>query len=203
MTCRPIRQTRFRPLALSALGVTIAAGLYGMSPFLTLWTVAAALQHDDVVTVSSALDWRTVRAGLKADLGPGSQTMDGSVHLASARIAPVQDELPDFGDSFATTIVSHVIDDVVTPEHLVTMLTQTAPRRSSTPGGMGGALSMLGRIDHVEFIGPAHFEASMRMADDPAAAPVTVSMDVQKWHWKITRIHVPDQLLSQGAGNRT
>ena len=174
--------------------------LYAASPFVTLWSVASALQNNDVGTIQDALDWRTVRIGLKTDLGPGAP-----VSLASAHAAPVQQDLPDFGESFATTIVSHVVDDVVTPQHLVAMLVHAKPAhetRKLDPHA-GGLLAMLGRVDHVSFVSPNEFEASVRMVDDRNAAPVTVSMRIEKWQWKITRIHVPDELLTQGSDQRT
>lgn len=194
MSSRIARGRRHRCPAIAAGSLAIAFGLYAASPFVTLWSVASALQHDDPGAVRTALDWRTVRTGLKAELGGGP-----AVTLASASAAAAQDDLPGFGESFATTIVSHVVDDVVTPEHLVTMLSQagTAPAsRAASPG------SVLGRVRHVGFDGPTGFEAAFRLGDDPEAAPVTISMRIEKWQWKITRIHLPDQMLNPGS-NRT
>ncbi|MGI4958425.1 MAG: DUF2939 domain-containing protein [Janthinobacterium lividum] len=191
---RVLRTTRIPFACLVA-----SLSLYAASPFMTLWSVASALQNHDVGTIQGALDWRTVRTGLKNDLGP-----DASVRLAStSRVAPVQDELPDFGNSFAKTIVSRVVDDVITPEHLVAMLIRTEPSRHAVPVSGSSALSMLGRVDHVRFVGPNRFEASVRLEDDPKAVPVTVSMRIEKWQWKITRIQMPDQFLSKHAGERT
>lgn len=200
-----ISSLRRHRLAVPVLGSVLALALYATSPVMTLLSVASALQHDDVGTVQSALDWRTVRAGLKADLGSGDTDTDGAVHLASARtMAPVQDELPDFGTSFASTIVSHVVDDVVTPEHLVSLLAHPAHIDAHAAPASSGALAMLGRIAHLGFASPTRFEASVRMDADPAAAPVAISMQIEKWHWKITRIHVPDQMLNPpNANNRT
>lgn len=177
----------------------MSLSLYAASPFVTLWSVASALQNHDVDTIQGALDWRTVRTGLKNDLGP-----DASVRLAStSRVAPAEDELPDFGNSFAKTIVSHVVDDVITPEHLVAMLVHAEPAKHTVDGAGSNALAMLSRVDHVRFIGANRFEASVRLNDDPKAVPVTVSMRIEKWQWKITRIQMPEQFLSQHAGERT
>ncbi|WP_419728055.1 DUF2939 domain-containing protein [Lichenicola sp.] len=200
MPRRTLKSRLLRSARLPAGCLVASFTLYAVSPFVTLWSVAAALQNDDVGTIQEALDWRTVRTGLKTDLDPGAP-----VSLASAHAAPVQDDLPDFGESFATTIVSHVVDDVVTPEHLVAMLVQAKPAHhgSTADTHAGGLLAMLDRVDHVSFVSPNEFEASVRLVDDRNAAPVTVSMRIEKWKWKITRIHVPDELLTQGSPQRT
>lgn len=199
MAHRSVRSRLLRTTRIPFACLVASLSLYAASPFVALWSVASALQNHDVRTVQSALDWRTVRSGFKSDLSPGA-----SVSLASSsHVAAAQDELPDFGDSFATTIVSHVVDDVITPEHLVAMLVHAEPARHAADTSGSGALSMLARVDHVRFIGPNQFEASVRMDDDPKAAPVTVSMRIEKWQWKITRIQMPDQFLSQHAGART
>lgn len=198
MSPRAARRRRPRFFAMTLGCLTASLGLYATSPLAALWSVSTAMQRDDVNTVRGALAWRDVRGGLKDDLGPGA-----SVTLASAHAAPVQDELPDFGSSFATTIVSHVVDDVVTPEHLVTMLSQANTGRAVAATSLARrALAMLGRVQHVGFVGPTGFEASIRLVDDPSAGPMIVSMHVEKWQWKITRIHLPDDLLTH-SGART
>lgn len=193
-------RSSFRSFAVAASCLAMALVLYAASPLVTLWSMGMALQHDDVGTLRGALDWRNVRDGLKADLGSGA-----SVSLASAhQTVPAEEELPDFGASFSTTIVSHVVDDVMTPEHLVGMLSHASTGHAVAPSGLAASLmSTLGRIQHVGFNGPARFEAAVRLADDPAAAPVTVSLQLRKWQWKVTRIHVPDQLLTGAGSNRT
>ncbi|NPD68529.1 DUF2939 domain-containing protein [Lichenicola cladoniae] len=199
MTRRSVRNRLLRTTRIPFACLVASLSLYAASPFVTLWSVASALQNHDVTTVQGALDWRTVRSGLKSDLGPGA-----TVSLASStHVAAAQDELPDFGTSFATTIVSHVVDDVITPEHLVAMLVHAGPADRAAHATGSGALSMLGRVDHVRFIGPSQFEASVRLDDDPKSVPVTVSMRIEKWQWKITRIQMPDQFLSQHVGART
>ena len=200
MPRRSLKSRLLYSARLPAACLATSFALYAVSPFVTLWSVASALQNNDVGTIQEALDWRTVRSALKSDLGS-----DAPVRLASSQSAPVQEDLPDFGSSFATTIVSHVVDDVFTPQHLVAMLVHAKPAHDgrdadSRPNGM---LAMLDRVDHVSFVSPNEFEASVRLVDDRNAAPVTVSMRIEKWQWKITRIHVPDELLAQGPDQRT
>ena len=201
------------PLILSATCLTLALVTYAASPLVTLWSTASALQHNDVRTLRTALDWRGVRDGLKADLGAGTSgdatPADGaSVSLASVRQASATtgDDLPAFGSTFATTIVSHVVDDVMTPEHLVAMLSHGAAEHGAPAQGGPGqgnrpGPSMLGRVQRIGFVSPTEFEAAIRLSPDADAPPVVVTMRVEKWQWKVTRIHVPEQLLDGGSGN--
>lgn len=189
-----------RCFAVAASTLALALGLYAVSPVVTLMSVGAALQHDDLATLSASLDWHDVRSGLKADLGPGAPVSLASTH----QVVAASDELPDFGDSFATTIVSHVVDDVVTPEHLVAMLSHaTSSHASARPAPAAGLASMLAHVQHIGFVGPTRFEAAIRLTDDGDAPPVLISLQVQKWQWKIVRIRLPDQLLNGGSNNRT
>ena len=119
------------------------------------------------------------------------------VSLASAQTSASQDDLPEFGSSFATTIVSHVVDDVMTPEHLAAMLSRSAADHGDRPGP-----SMLDRVRHIGFVSPTEFVAAIRVSPDAEAPPVLVTLRVEKWQWKVTRIHVPDQLL-EGGNDRT
>ncbi len=186
-----------RPFATSACCLVLALAVYAVSPLVTLWGVASALQRDDVSALRVALDWREVRSGLKTDLGGGAPVSLASVRQASARQAAAQqDDLPEFGSSFATTIVSHVVDDVMTPEHLAAMLSRTASDR-----GDQAEPSMLGRVQRFGFVSPTEFRAAIRLSPDADAPPVVVTMRVEKWQWKVTRVHVPEQLLESGSGN--
>ena len=76
-------------------------------------------------------------------------------------------------------------------------------------GALAAVRAVLDRVERVAFLGPARFEASVRMSDDPSAQPVCVSMRLERWQWKITEIHLPEQMLQgggalvQSASNRT
>ena len=169
-------------------------------------SVANGLRHEDVAALRGALDWRAVRLGLKADFGGGLP-----VSLASAKVSPADDELPGFGESFASTLVSRAVDNEVTPERMMAMLsrTDTGGVGQAGSGVVAAVRSVLGRVERVAFLGPARFEAAIRMSDDPSAQPVCVSMRLEHWQWKITQIHLPEQMLQgrgtlvQSASNRT
>lgn len=192
--------------AFSAACLALALLFYVVSPLTALLSVANGLRHEDVGALRGALDWRAVRLGLKADFGGGLP-----VSLASAKVSPADDELPGFGESFASTLVSHAVDNEITPERMMAMLSRTGAGGAGQAGaGLAAAVrSVLGRVERVAFLGPARFEAAIRMSDDPSAQPVCVSMRLEHWQWKITRIHLPEQMLQgggalvQSASNRT
>ena len=187
---------RHQAAAVSATFLVLAVLFYALSPVATLLSVASGLRHEDVAVLRGALDWRAVRLGLKADFGGGLP-----VSLASAKVSAADDELPGFGESFANTLVSHVVDDEVTPERMMAMLSRSGAGAigQADAGALASVRSVLGRVERVAFLGPARFEAAIRMSDDPSAQPVCVSMRLERWQWKITEIHLPEQML-QGGG---
>ncbi len=205
MTFRAIG-LRHRAATFSAACLVLSLLFYAVSPLATLLSVANGLRHEDVGALRAALDWRAVRLGLKADFGGGLP-----VSLASAKVSAADDELPGFGESFANTLVSRVVDSEVTPERMMAMLSRTGTGGTGQAGAGAVAAvgSMLGRVERVAFLGPARFEAAIRMSDDPSAQPVCVSMRLEHWQWKITQIHLPEQMLQggstlvQSASNRT
>ena len=197
---------RHRASAVSATCLALALLFYALSPVATLLSVANGLRHEDVAALRGALDWHAVRLGLKADFGGGLP-----VSLASAKVSAADDELPGFGESFANTLVSHVVDDEVTPERMMAMLSRSGAGATgqANAGALAAVRAVLDRVERVAFLGPARFEASIRMSDDPSAQPVCVSMRLERWQWKITEIHLPEQMLQgggtlvQSASNRT
>ena len=188
--------TRHRAASVSATCLALALLFYALSPVATLLSVANGLRHEDVATLRGALDWHAVRLGLKADFGGGLP-----VSLASAKVSAADDELPGFGESFANTLVSHVVDDEVTPERMMAMLSRSGAGAigQADAGALAVVRSVLDRVERVAFLGPARFEAAIRLSDDPSAQPVCVSMRLEGWQWKITQIHLPEQMLQGGA----
>ena len=160
---------RARRIAVASLA---ASGLmFAISPYTALWSAGYAVSHHDRAALRGTLDWQQVRLSLKHTLGLQSPVQ---------QIAQ-QDELPDFGESFATNVASGMIDDEITPERLDGMLSRIP------------ATSRAGGMPHGHFTGPASFVASIPVAGSP---PMQVSMRIEKWHWKITAIDLPPALLA-------
>lgn len=162
-----------------AASITATAALYIGSPYVALWSMGWALKHHDDAELRTVLDWGQVRDGFKQSVGVSSGPSAG------VPISQQRDELPGFGESFASGVASRTIDADITPQRLDAMLSAPMLRQQASGGLLHGA-----------FHGPAGFEAEVRMRDEP---PIEISMQIEKWHWKITRIRVPQDLLTGSA----
>lgn len=122
----------------------------------------------------------------------------GSVPAASRPVdtASAADDLPEFGDSFATTAVSQSVDQDCTPEKLAGML-GAKPDHSSTLAEARRAITW------AFFTGPRRFEALVNPGAG-ASHPVRVQMAFSRRHgWKVTRVWLPPEMLDQGGQERT
>ncbi len=174
---RPVRESasRRRVAQVSVGAMAAACLLYLASPFATLWTMGVALQRHDDAALCASLDWKLVRSGLKDSLG---------LRPPVQRVSQ-QDDLPGFGESFATGVASSMIDDDITPERLDAMLSAPAMQGHGAAGLPRGF-----------FVSPTRFRAEIRMSGEP---PVEISMRIEKWRWKITRIRLPADMLTPPA----
>nr|WP_321984644.1 DUF2939 domain-containing protein [uncultured Lichenicoccus sp.] len=172
---RSRRSRRARRVAISTLA--LSGMMFASSPYVALWSAGYAVSHHDRSALRGSLDWQQVRLSLKHSFGLASPV----------RQVAQQDELPDFGESFATNVASGMIDDDITPERLDGML-------SRIPAGTRAA-----RMPHGFFTGPASFTADIPVAN---SAPVQISMRIEQWHWKITAIDLPASLLAPPAQTR-
>ncbi len=171
-----LRQGRRRRAAQVSVGALAAACLlYLASPFATLWTMGVALQRHDEAALCASLDWKLVRSGLKESLG---------LRAPVQRVSQ-QDDLPGFGESFAVGVASGMIDDDITPERLDAMLSAPAMRGHGAAG-----------LPHGFFVSPARFQAEIRINGE---APIEISMRIEKWRWKVTRIRLPEDMLAPPA----
>jgi hypothetical protein len=169
----PVRRRQATRICAGAMAM--AGCLYVASPYVALWSMGAALQRNDRGALCSSLDWEQVRAGLKDSLG-----LQRPVRQVSQ-----QDELPDFGTSFVSNVASGMIDDDITPERIDTMLS-----------GLGSHADGTTTLPHGFFAGPARFEVQVGTA---GRAPIRITMRIEKWRWKITRITLPESMLNPAA----
>ncbi len=169
---RVVQRKRRRAIRLSVAAMAGSCVLYLASPYAALWTMGTALQRHDDAALCASLDWKLVRSGLKDSLG---------LRPPVQRVSQ-QDDLPGFGESFAVGVASGMIDDDITPERLDAMLSGPAMQGHGATG-----------LPHGFFVSPARFQAEIRIAGE---APVEISMRIEKWRWKITRIRLPDDMLT-------
>lgn len=183
----------------AAASFCVSAGLFLFSPVSALWTLADAVRGNDVVALRDGADWGALRASLKdAFLQPApsvAATPVAGVRLASARVpvsaaapAPVSDdELPEFGSSFVSTVVSNAVDDDVTPERLLAL---AHPAASGTAGPVS-VPDALHRLAGFGFDAPDRFEVALRISDQPNAEPVRLVLRIERWRWKVIAVHMP------------
>lgn len=173
---RPRHQRAARCVCAGAMAT--AGMLYLASPYVALWSMHAALKRHDDAALRASLNWELVRAGLKDGLGLNAPVQQGSQ----------QDELPGFGESFATNIASGMIDDEITPERLDSMI--------SGPALQDHALA---RLPRGVFTGPTRFHVAIRMTGE--RTPIEITLHLEKWRWKVTRITLPEDMLAPPPTN--
>ena len=162
---------------LSAAAVT--GLLYVASPCVALWHMAGAMDRGDVATLEHCVDWTALRSGLKQDIA------DGLIGPVSTQLA--SNTLPPFGASFISGIADSIIEHEVTASHLVEMMHQSATDEPMP--------NPLGLIDHAYFKSPTMFEVTLRDEDDDTH--MRVRLELRRWHWQVTRIWVPQDLIER------
>lgn len=167
-------RTRRRARRICLASFSIAGLLYLASPFMTLWSLAAAVRSHDQTALQSGLDWKLVRRGLKQSLG-----------VASLQKAGMTDELPGFGDSFAAGVASGMIDEDISPARLGAILDSAALHRSSASG-----------LPHGTFTAPDRFLATIPTG---SSEPLTLVLVVKQWRWKIVQVVVPQPLFQDAS----
>ena len=135
----------------------VVACSYLVSPYVALYRLSAALQSRDCSALRVAIDWDRVRASLQDEIAgtpaPAAPSIP-AVKQASATTA--SDDLPAFGDSFATTAVGNALSSDITPESVAAMLHDHPVTMVNT----GGSLLAEARqaVDWAFFSGPRSFD---------------------------------------------
>ena len=198
MAQRPGGTARLGVSALASL-IAAAAVLYVLSPYVALWRMSVALRSHDVVSLQSEIDWTQVRNGLKQELtssAPSPATLKAIRPALSTGEA--DDELPEFGESFANNAMSNVVDEDCDAEHVEAML-GSGPVRAQ-----GLVAEARHKLAWAFFTGPKSFQALVRVSDNPSQAPVRVRMVFTGGRgWRVTSVWLPRQMLSTPDANAT
>lgn len=157
--------------------------LYLVYPYATLWSISQAIQDRDVKQLKSNINWRAVKNSLKNQVISSFQATE---HV------PLENELPDFGSSFATTAISNSIDKNVNAENLNEVVQFLAPEFSkSATFNFQTALKAFFAA-HTYFSSPLTFHADIVMPGNENKTPLHLTLQLQRWHWKITEIILPE-----------
>ncbi|GAN53473.1 hypothetical protein Tasa_010_020 [Tanticharoenia sakaeratensis NBRC 103193] len=160
-------------------------GAYALSPYIALWSIDSAIRTHDPARLAAHIDWSALNGSLKSD-----------TIAAIVGPPPGADDLPDFGSSFASTAVSNAIDTQLNTQELLDMAGKMMPADArSAPG-----YAALARV-HARFVAPARFEASV---PGPAnETPMVVHLKFEHWHWKITRLEMPQAMPGATVADNT
>lgn len=194
-----ITRASSRSLIVFAIPLVVACG-YLVSPYVALYRLSAALQSRDCGALRVAIDWGRVRESLAAEIAGEPAPALAAPSVAAVRQAAAisaSDDLPDFGDSFATTAMGNALSSDITPESVAAMLRDHPVTMVNT----GGSLLAEARqaIDWAFFSGPRSFDVWLRPNQDPHEAPVRVHMAFTRQHgWRVIGVWLPQDLL---AGN--
>ncbi len=174
------------------IGVILLAVAYMVTPYLTLWRLAEALHRGDSRMLQTAIDWDSVREGLKEDIADGILG-DGPTDPDDTAAAAPSNALPPFGSSFIKGIAGNAVDREVTPEHLAEMF------RQAQPSGRNIVSLLYSDVQYAFFDGPESFRLSVRCPGQaPGAAPLRVEMTLQHGAWTVVRAWLPRTFLEAG-----
>jgi hypothetical protein len=162
----------------------LLAAWYVLSPFLLLRSLSIAVKNDDRATIASEVDFPAVRDGLK-------QQLDG--YLQTRAAAPRKhNPFSNLLLQLAPSIGHQVIDAIVTPDGVATILRQHAPQ---TPGGASSPSLWHGTFS---WIGPGHLRATYADARHPDRP---IALDLERrglFGWQITGLILPIKELAGG-----
>jgi hypothetical protein len=162
--------------AILCLGVGYAA-----YPYMTLYRLGVAIRGADAASLEAMVDWPAVREGIKEDICDLAAKGDATTG---------EKELRPFGASFMRGVASSTIDQTVTPQALVaatTVSTNNLAKRG--PPRV--------RVTWAFFDSLTSFVISLQAPGQ--AAPVKLEMDLRHGEWRVRRVWLPDEMLSNSA----
>jgi len=196
--------------------VTLSA-VYICYPYATLYRLDIAMRQADAVALGSLVDWYAVREGLKEDIC--------DMAADQPRDARPSNELPPFGAGFVRGIAGNVLDQMVTPETVVSMthpratslashqysvvtearaavvstpaLGQDAPSASEPSYGSSGSGMGDAKLVWAFFSSPTHFDIDVRAAG--SATPIRMVMELRHMRWQVRRVWLPNEMLERAT----
>jgi hypothetical protein len=159
-----------------------AAMLYLVWPYYTLVELAGAIRAGDAPTINRLVDWDRVRASVKAQL---QARLDNIRKTAEERETPA---VAVFGSTLALTFANPLIDKMLTPEGIASLIqgTRDAPPTVKESHGIrpgtkpsvdaNRQTSLWQRIKFAFLVSPIHFQLDLRAPDD-GAVPAAASGD--------------------------
>jgi hypothetical protein len=176
-----MRNSKALPAAALLIAALLAAW-YVLSPFALLRSLSDAVKNNDRDAIAADVDFPAVRDGLK-------QQFDSYVQTRAPR---KRNPFSNLLLQLAPAIGNQVIDAIVTPDGVATILRQHAPQ---TSGGTSRPSLWRGNFS---WIGPDHLRATYANARHPDQP---IALDLERrglFGWQITGLTLPVKEL---AGN--
>jgi hypothetical protein len=167
------------------IGALLAVALaYVVYPYVTLYRLGQAIRNGDASSLETMVDWTAVREGIKEDI---CDTV-----IDEPAEAKAGGQLPPFGAGFVRGIAGNAVDARVTPQALAAV----AQEPVTAPAPKDAAV----RVSWAFFAGPAEFLVALKAPGQ--AAPISLQMVFRAGAWRVTRVWLPPELLTQ-ANART
>ncbi|GBQ95691.1 hypothetical protein AA23498_2402 [Acetobacter nitrogenifigens DSM 23921 = NBRC 105050] len=172
------------PRRRSARKVCVAAfvtsfAIYAASPFMAMWSIATSVRQHDMVALGHSINWGLLDASLKQQV------------LTDLNLQPTNasDDLPAFGESFATNVVSNAVDIHVTQNNLGVVVDEAM---AAIPKATGGG-TIFGTLRHASghFTRLDTFQAQVTLPGHENDTPLAIELRIEGWRWKLTRIDLP------------
>lgn len=165
----------------------IITGLYVAYPYFTLWSISKAIQTHNTEYLAKSLNWHSIQDHLKTNL---TQDFNNTTNT--------NDDLPEFGNSFAATAISNAIDHHINNTSLHILLNYISPPNLPDPSPLKNKQNALQIFmsSHIYFSSPLTLHAKIMLPYEKAP-PLRITMKFQKWQWKITNINLPQEIITE------
>ncbi|GBR52633.1 hypothetical protein AA106555_0982 [Neokomagataea thailandica NBRC 106555] len=140
---------------------------------MALWTLDGAIEKHDVEILKRHVDWSALSYSLQRK-------------LTDTFSAPVEDDLPDFGSSFASEAATHVIERSLTPETLFALTDHMLLGHAAPDGLLQKAVLVVALKAH--FTGLRHFVVEFHPDQQTT---YRVYMTFEHWGWRVTQVDLP------------
>lgn len=175
-----------RRIAYALLGLVLAAALYyGVAaPRIALASIERAASADDVVALAYHVDFASVRAALREDLGP-----DATAAIASLGAGPLERFANAFGVAVGTLVGTTVAELVASPEGILQLL-GGVPLRPLL-GGALGRNTVPETFDRASarYEWPPAFV--LRVPSEDGDTSTAFVLRPRGWVWKIAEVRLP------------
>lgn len=166
--------------------LALLGGLYIAYPYMTLWSITKAIETHNTEKLLMYLDWKSIKKNLQTDLAQAIQDAP-----------PPEDELPDFGNSFAITAISNAVDHNLTPDNLTKFINQIKHDTSLQNLSMAQAILQSFMATHIRFLSPTTLRATVIIPDEQQNDPIQMTLQLKKWRWKVTSFKFSEQRTFQ------